>query len=84
MLYERKQVPELLYMKHRHDTDDDYIKYDESILDDTTSPYLYNNDIMNSFLKSLQPLVSILFDHMNVIKNLKNYIVDKYDYKHIK
>ena len=33
MLYERKQLPELLYMKHRHDTDDNYIKYDERILD---------------------------------------------------
>lgn len=83
MLYERKQLPELLYMKHRHDTDDNYIKYDERILESTTSPYLYKNDMMNGFLKRLQPIASILLDHMNVIKNFKNYIVDKYHYKHI-
>ena len=53
MLYERKQIAELLYMKHRHDTDDTFIKYDEVILDNSTSPYLYNNDIMNGFLKKL-------------------------------
>ena len=84
MLYERKQLPELLYMKHRHDTDDNYIKYDERILDNTTSPYLYNNDIMNGFLKRLQPITSILFDHMNVMKNFRNWTVDKYYYKHSK
>lgn len=83
MLYERKQIAELLYMKHRHDTDDTFIKYDGVILDNSTSPYLYNNDIMNGFLKRLQPITSILFDHMNVMKNFKNYIVDKYHYKHI-
>jgi hypothetical protein len=81
MLYDKKQLPELLYMKHRHDDDTSYIKYDERILDSMTSPYLYNNNIMNSFLKRLQPLVSIIFDHMNLMNNFKNYIVDKYHYK---
>ena len=81
MLYERKQLPELLYMKHRHDDDTNFIKYDDKLLDKSLSPYMYNNDIMNSYLKQLQPLVSILFDHMNIIKNFKNYIVDKYEYK---
>jgi len=70
-------------MKHRHDTDDDYIKYDDKILDKSSSPYLYKNDMVNGFLKRLQPLVSIKMDHMNVIKNFKNYLVDKYNYKHL-
>ncbi len=83
MLYEKKQLPELLFMKHRHDTDDDYIKYDDKILDKSSSPYLYKNDMVNGFLKRLQPLVSIKMDHMNVIKNFKNYLVDKYNYKHL-
>lgn len=83
MLYERSQLPELLYMKHRHDTDDSYVKYDEQILDKSISPYVYKNDLMNGFLKRLQPLVSITTDHMNVVKNFKNYIVDKYYYKHV-
>lgn len=83
MLYERKQIPELLYMKHRHDTDTDFIKYDEMILDKTTSPYMYKNDMVSGFMKRLQPLVALLLDQMNTVKNFKNYIVDKYNYKHL-
>lgn len=81
MLYERKQIPELELMKHRHDTEDSYFDYENNILDKSLSPYIYNNDIMNGFLKRLQPLTSILFDHMNIVKNFKNYMVDKYYYK---
>ena len=46
------------------------------------SPYNYENDMMNSFLKKLQPLTAKLFDQMNIMKNWRNYIVDKYHYKH--
>ncbi len=81
MLYERKQIPELEFMKHRHDTKDSYFDYEKNILDKSLSPYIYNNDMMNGFLKRLQPLTSILFDHMNIVKNFKNYMVDKYYYK---
>ena len=83
MLYERNQLEELHYMKHRHDTDSDYVKYDEQLLDKTTSPYLFNNDMMFGFMKRIQPLVSLFFDNMNLMKNLKNYIVSKYHYKHL-
>ena len=81
MLYERKQLPELNYMKHRHDDDDSYFDYENNILDKSLSPYMYENDVMNGFLKRLQKLASLLFDHMNVMKNFKNYMVDKYYYK---
>jgi hypothetical protein len=81
MLYDKKQLPELNTMRHRHDYYKPYVKYDESILDSSLSPYIYNNDMMNGFLKRLQPLVSLLFDHMSVVKNMKNYMVDKYHYK---
>ena len=81
MLYDRKQLPELNYMKHRHDDDDSYFDYEKELLDKSLSPYMYENDVMNGFLKRLQSLVSILFDHMNVMKNFKNYMVDKYYYK---
>jgi len=81
MLYENNQIPELHYMKHRHDNDNDFVNYQDNILDKSLSPYLYNNDIMNSFLKRLQPLVSILFDQHNIVKNFKNFLVDKYYFK---
>jgi len=77
MIYRKKQLPELFYLKHRHDNDNDYIDYEDMLLDKTLTPYLYQNDRMNGFLKRLQPLVGLLFDQMNVVKNFKNYIVDK-------
>lgn len=77
MLYRKKQLPEIYYMRHRHDNDNDYVDYENMLLDKTLTPYLYQNDTMNGFLKKLQPLVGLLFDQMNVVKNFKNYIVDK-------
>ena len=84
MLYEDQELPELFYMKHRHDDDKDFIDYENQILDKTLSPYIYENDMMNGFLKKLQPLVASLFDQMNIAKNFRNIMVDKYFYKHNK
>jgi hypothetical protein len=81
MLYDNKQIPELNYMKHLHDDDDSYLYYENVVLDKSLSPYMYENDTMNGFLKRLQPLVANLFDNMNIVKNFKNYMVDKYHYK---
>ena len=81
MLYRKKQLPELYYMKHRHDNDNDYVDYENMLLDKTLTPYLYQNSTMSGFLKRLQPLVGLLFDQMNIVKNFKNYIVDKDWYK---
>jgi hypothetical protein len=81
MLYDANQIPELNFMKHRHDDGGDYIQYENVILDKTLSPYMYENDLMNGFLKRLQPLVANLFDNHNIIKNFKNYMVHKYHYK---
>lgn len=82
MYFEEQQIPELFYMKHRHDSEEDFVDYEKMILDRTLTPYIYNNDRMNSFLKLLQRPVSILFDNVNIIKNFKNFMVDKYYYKH--
>jgi len=82
MLYEKKELVELHFMKHVHDDDSNkYIKYDETIFDKTLSPYMFENDFMNSWLKKMQPLAALLFDQMNLMKNWKNYMVDKYHWK---
>ena len=81
MLYKKRQLPELYYMKHRHDNDNDFVDYENKLLDKTLSPYMYQNDTMNGFLKRFQPLLGLLFEQMSVVKNLKNYIVDKDWYK---
>lgn len=82
MYYEEQSLQELHILKHRYDDDNDYVDYQNTILDRTVSPYLYNNDLMFSFLKKIQVLVAMMFDNMNIIKNFKNYNVDKYYYKH--
>jgi len=82
MLKESKELPELFYMKHRHDDNKDYIDYSNVLFDRNLSPYIFKNDMMNSFLKRTQVLLSLLFDQMNVMKNFKNFTVDKYEYNH--
>jgi len=84
MLFQRKDLPELYYLKHRNDDSNNHVEYESKILDSSLSPYIYKNDLMNSWLKKMQPLVSLIFDQMNVMKNFKNYIVDKYEYRHTK
>jgi hypothetical protein len=82
MLYDRKQLDEIYLMKHKYDDDNDFVNYENKLFDRTLSPYIYENDIMNSFLKKLQVLASVLFDQMNIAKNFRNIMVDKYYYKH--
>ena len=77
MLYRDKELPELFYMKHRHD-DQTSIDYENQLFDKNLSPYLYQNDMMYLFLNRTQRLMYFLFDQTNVLKNMKNYIVDKY------
>ena len=60
MYYEEQDLPELHYMKHRHDDDTDYVDYEKNILNKTLSAYLFNNDLMYNFLTKLQRPVSIL------------------------
>ena len=82
MYFEEQSLPELHQMKHRHDDEKDFVDYEKNILNRTLSPYLFYNDLMYGFLRKLQRPVSILFDNFNIIKNFKNYNVDKYYYKH--
>jgi hypothetical protein len=82
MLFERKQLPELYQIRHRHDDEKNFVDYEKKILNNSLSPYIYNNKMMAKFLDNIQPLVSLLFDKMNIVKNFKNYTVDKYYYKH--
>ncbi len=81
MLQDRTQLPEINYLKHRHDDNSEYVNYEDIILSKSLSPYIYENDIMNGYLNRLQKLTSIMFDQINVMKNFKNFMVDKYYYK---
>lgn len=82
MLYDYKQLPELRILKSRHNNNESYVNYEKFILDKSLSPHLYENINMFNFLKKMQPLAALMFDKFNIIKNFKNYMVDKYHYKH--
>ena len=83
MLYNEKDIPELNAFYHRNDdVKKNYFDYENVILDKSISPYIYENNMMSGFLTRLNGLVSLFFDQFNVVKNFKNFTVDKYWYKH--
>jgi hypothetical protein len=85
MLYNEKQIPELNVFYHRNDdVNKNYMDYENVLLNKTLSSYIYSNDTMSIFLNKLNKLVSLFFDQFNIIKNMKNFTVDKYYYKHTK
>ncbi len=83
-LYKDSQLPELYQIKHRHDNNE-YDAYDieNNILKRTLSNFIFNNDTMNEFLLRMQKVYYIWFDQINVIRNLKNWTVDKYYNNHV-
>ena len=81
MLDDFRQLPELRYMKTLHNDNKSYVDYEKFILDKSLSPHLFENEKMRGFLSELQPMVALMFDKFNIIKNFKNYMVDKYHYK---
>jgi hypothetical protein len=84
MYFEDQYLPELYYMKHRNDSEGNNVDYGNNLLDKTLSPYIFGNNTMSGFLDLLKKPVVMLFDNFNIIKNFKNYTVDKYYYKHAK
>jgi len=81
MLHDKQQLPELRFMKTFHDSETPNYDYEKNLLEKSLSPYIYENRIMSFFLNKLQGLLALQFDAVNVIKNWKNYMVDKYHYK---
>ena len=84
MLYDQQFIPELNQFYHMNDDiTKNYIDYESEILDKTLSPYLFNSPIMSGFLDRLRSLISLFFDQFNIIKNWRNFSVDKYWYKSV-
>lgn len=81
MLIKQKELSEIYFIKHFNDTNDQFVDYEKEILTSSLSSFMLNNDTLNDFIKNIQPLVSLMFDQMNIMKNFQNYIVDKYYYQ---
>lgn len=83
-LRKERHIPELYDLKHRNDN----LKHkpfdvENNIFKKSSSGHIYENDIMNNFLKIFQKLSYMLVDQMFIMKNFKNYMVDKYYDDHI-
>lgn len=83
-LIKDKEIDGIYNLKHQHDEYPKGFDYFDNILKKSLSPFLYNNDNVRGFLLKLEPLVAHLFDQMNVIRNWRNWYVDKYKNDHTK
>jgi len=84
MLYDKQYIPELHQFYHMNDdTTKNYVDYETEILNKSLSPYIFNSPIMAGFLDKLRLLISLFFDEFNIIKNWRNFTVNKYWYKHV-
>lgn len=82
MLYKDSKLDEFYTIKHRNDDDFDFVDYENIIFYKTLSNHIFKNDMMFNFLTKLQKLTSTFFDRINIVKNFRNIMVDKYYYKH--
>ena len=82
MLYKDSKLDELYKMKHRSDDDNMFVDYENQIFYKTLSNHIFKNDMMFYFISKLQPLMASFFDRINLVKNFRNIMVDKYYYKH--
>ena len=83
-LIEEKEIKELYQLKHHNDDYPKGFNYFSNILKKSLSPFIFKNDNINGFLLRLEPIVAGLFDNVNVIRNWKNWYVDKHKNDHIK
>jgi hypothetical protein len=82
MLYKDNKIDVIYNLKHFHDDDNEFVDYEKDILTSKVSSNLLGNDKMFSFILHIQKIVYLFYDNVNIIKNWKNYTVDKYYYKH--
>jgi len=83
-LYKDSQLKELFELKHRHDNNEnDAFDIESNILKKTLSNFIFTNDTMNEFLLKMQRVYFLWFDQINILRNLKNWSVDKYYNNHV-
>ena len=83
MLRKEKEISELYELKHFHDNYKKGFNYENEILKRTLSPHMYDNDNMANFLNKINKMVYLLYTNFLLVRNLKNFFVDKYYNDHI-
>lgn len=78
-LHKDKELQELYFLKHRKDNPlHRHFPWEDNLLKNTTSPYIWKNPIMNAFLTKIEKTLVLMVEKMNVARNFFNYTVDKY------
>lgn len=83
-LRDQKEITELYILKHQYDRYPRGYNYFNNILKKSLSPFMYQNNNMNGFLLRFEPMIAQFFDRFNIIRNWKNWYVDKYKNDHVK
>lgn len=74
-----KELHEIYFLKHRQDAPlHRHFPWENNLLKNTTSAYIWKNPTMNSFLLKIEKMLVLLVEKMNVARNFFNYTVDKY------
>jgi hypothetical protein len=77
------QIQELYFLKHKHDKKlHTGFNWQDNILKNTTTPYLWKNRVMYTYLSQIEKMVSVMVQKMTVARNFFNYTVPKYYDEH--
>jgi hypothetical protein len=78
-----KQIQELYFLKHKHDNmlHKGY-NWQDNILKKTTTPFIWKNPVMHTFLSKIEKMLSLMVEKISVARNFFNYTVPKYYDEH--
>lgn len=83
MLRRKKHIPELWELEHRNDSyHQKPVDIENNFLKKTLPPFIFENPTMNKFLLRLEKLSYIMFNQIVIMRNFKNFMVDKWYDKH--
>lgn len=84
MLYKDKEIKEIWDLKHRNDSKShNGFDYNEKLLSKSLSSFMFYNENMSEYLSIIKQSLILYFDSFNIVRNFKNYLVDKYYDQHI-
>jgi hypothetical protein len=83
MIRKEKEISELYDFKHIHDNYKKGYDYEDTLLENSVSKHLYDNSNNAMFLKHLNKHIVLMFEQVLLLRNMKNFFVDKYYNDHI-
>ncbi len=73
------QINELYELKHRYDSKTNrHYPWENDILKRSTTPYIWKNKNMNTYLSKLERICVSMLENMNFARNFFNYTVHKH------